>query len=164
MASINGIEIKNLKTFKDHEGCDIAQGNIYYNGKKLGFLSQDYMSGPDSYDFDEKILDAEVAKYRNSSFVEEKYKDGANLDCLLGDLLKLADSEKEYKRGKRKGYTTYVEATDGWHVCGYYTCAKDVFSDPYHEGFVKECKAEFFKNMPMTVKVYNDIKDFALVV
>lgn len=37
MAKINGIELKALKKFKDHEGCTIAQGNLYLGGKKIGF-------------------------------------------------------------------------------------------------------------------------------
>ena len=37
MASINGVSIKGVKKFKDHEGLGIFCGNVYYNGKKLGF-------------------------------------------------------------------------------------------------------------------------------
>ncbi len=41
MASIKGIEIKNVKTFRGHEYPTNYQGNIYFNGVKKGFWSQD---------------------------------------------------------------------------------------------------------------------------
>ena len=72
MSEINGITIKNLKSFKDHEGCEIYQGNVYYKGKKLGFWSQDSWGGPNDYDFDTSVLDNEIKKYRNSDRVEER--------------------------------------------------------------------------------------------
>lgn len=40
MASINGVSIKAFKKFRGHEGEELYQGNVYYNGKKLGFWSQ----------------------------------------------------------------------------------------------------------------------------
>ena len=57
MASIKGIELKNIKTFRGVEYPVNYQGNIYYNGKKLGFWSQDSWGGPDSYDFNTDELD-----------------------------------------------------------------------------------------------------------
>ena len=48
MASLNGVSIKGLKTFLDHDGCTCYQGNIYLEGKKIGTWSQDYMGGDDN--------------------------------------------------------------------------------------------------------------------
>ncbi len=162
MASINGITLKSIKTFKDHEGCTIAQGNVYYKGKKLGFWSQDSWGGGDQYDFDEKILKDEVEKYRNSGYVEAKYKDITNLDCLLYDLLGMIGTEKSYKKGLKKGYTTYVEATDGYHVRGYWTCERDISRSTYHKKFLEDCRKDFFKKEEIKVKVYTSIEDFEI--
>lgn len=47
MASLYGVSIKNLKTFKDHEGMIAYQGDIWFNNKKLGLWSQDSWCGSD---------------------------------------------------------------------------------------------------------------------
>ena len=57
MASINGVSIKAFKKFRGHEGEEPYQGNVYYNGKKLGFWSQDAHGGIcDNFEFDETVL------------------------------------------------------------------------------------------------------------
>ena len=56
MASLNGVSLKNLKTYAGHEGEPCMQGSVYYNGKKLGFWSQDGHGGPDRFDFNENEL------------------------------------------------------------------------------------------------------------
>lgn len=167
MAKINGIEVKNVKTFLDHEGCQIAQGNVYYKGKKLGFWSQDSWGGPDNFDFDTSILKDEVEAYKNSGRVEEKYKTIFDLDILMYNLLKLKDVEKEYKKCVKKGYQSYVRACDGYHVSGYYTKAllpKDVPESPFHTKFLKDCKKDFFKDWDGKVEVYTSMDDFIIEV
>ena len=58
MASINGVSIKAFKKFRGHEGEELYQGNVYYNGKKLGFWSQDAHGGIcDNFEFDETVLE-----------------------------------------------------------------------------------------------------------
>lgn len=168
MASINGISIKSLKCFRDHEGASCFQGNIYYKGKKLGFWSQDPWGGPDSYDFDESVLDGEVEKYAASDMVEEKYREFTELDALLCDVLALMDDEKSYKKCTKMGYSTYVCASDGFHVRGYYSALKTaeaVRKDVYHKNFIKECGVKFFKDWKesdKTVKIYCNPDDFAI--
>lgn len=45
MAKIYGIELKNIKNFVGHEGLAF-QANVYLNGKKVGFYSQDGWAVP----------------------------------------------------------------------------------------------------------------------
>ena len=109
MASINEIQVKGIKDFKDHEGYTIHQGTIYYKGKKLGSWSQDYMYGPDHFDFDESILEGEVKSYAaKSEFVDDELRKVVNLQCLLSDLMALNAIEKSYKRYSRQGYKSYA--------------------------------------------------------
>ncbi len=167
MASINGISIKKLKYFKDHEGCTIAQGDIWHNGKKLGFWSQSYMNGPDDFDFDEHILDKEVESYKVSDRVEEKYKTIFGLDTLLYELLPLIDDEKEFKKMVKKGWKSLVKATDGFHYMSYYSPESDstkIVNDKFHQEFLKKCKKHFFENTDIKVTIYNDLKDFEVKV
>lgn len=126
MAKINGIEIKALKRFADHEGCRIAQGNLYLGGKKLGFWSQDYMCGPDRFDFD-KIYDDEKLnnKVKQLNFdkrIEITCRNGSktfleyDLDLLLYDLLTLKEEEKFFKKQAKKiGHNPVVIVINGQH-------------------------------------------------
>lgn len=166
MASINGIKITSLKAFKGHEGEPLYQGNISYKGKKLGFWSQDAFSGCDNYDFNTKVLDEEVEKYKNSDRTEEKYKEFTDLDSLLADLAEVMQREKDYKKGVKMGYKTYVMASDTYHVRGYYTNSDidKITSTPFHKEFMKSCKEAFFKDWNEEVIIYTSLDDFNITV
>lgn len=155
MASIKGISFKNLKKFKDHENIDIYQGNICFNGIKKGFWSQDNWGGPDRFDFDTKELD-EVAKefYGPNSIY--------GLDCLLYEILVLADYEKQYKKAVKAGYASIVIMTDGYkesYIKVPQDTDKDVIlkrCDKYIKDFEKASK---YKDKIKTL-VFTDLKDF----
>lgn len=69
MANIYGIELKNVNNFIGHEG-NIFQGNVYLNGKKVGFYSEDAWGGEGRLDATKenrkKILDT-IEKYYNDN-------------------------------------------------------------------------------------------------
>lgn len=167
MASINGIQIKSLKSFRGHEGEPLYQGNVYYRGKKLGFWSQDSWGGCDNYDFKEIILNEEVERFRNSDMVKPIYKDIVNLDILLYELTGLMESEKEYKKAIKKGYNSYVEACDGYHYKGYYTKGtnpKAIRDTEFYGKFVDDCRKDMFKDWDGKVKIYTNPDDFKIEV
>lgn len=107
MASIKGIEIKNIKTFRGVEYPVNYQGNIYYNGKKLGFWSQDSWSGPDSYEFNTSKLDQIAKDYYGPDSIYD-------LDCLIDEVLTLKNYEKSYKKAVKEGFLTLAVVTDGY--------------------------------------------------
>ena len=124
MASIKGIEFKNLKDFRGHEGEELIQGDVFYKGKKVGYYSQDAWGGMDIFDLDYK-LDKELLKevkeitdnyiggvlfkkiddlydsYYNrvGAFSSLKQK---GYEYLFMDLLQLMDHEKLYKKYSKK--------------------------------------------------------------
>lgn len=115
MAKINGIELKGLKGFMGHEGY-CYQGNVYKDGKKLGFWSQDSWGGPDDFDFDESILDEACKNYKDGFPDEYRYKEFSDskevfMAAVLDMKLKESDCKKEFKRGVKQVY--YM--TDGFH-------------------------------------------------
>lgn len=67
MVKVYDVTIKNLKSFKDHEGCEIAQGEIWKGKEHLGFWSQDSWGGEDIFEFPEEKLADEVAKFKASN-------------------------------------------------------------------------------------------------
>lgn len=162
MASLYGVVIKNLKTFKDHEGMIAYQGDVWFNNKKLGFWSQDSWCGGDHYDFKESLLDVAVDRFKKSSLLEDEYRDIANLDIMLNHLVNLIEQEKEYKKGVKKGYPTYVRATDGFHILGYYTrqLAAEVKKDEYYQSFLEKCNTTMFKDWNKQVNIYDNIENF----
>lgn len=107
MASILGIELKNIKTFRGVEYPTCYQGTVYLNGKKLGFWSQDSWGGPDNYEFKTTELDNLAKAY----YGKDSYYD---LDCLMGEILTLKDYEKLYKKIVKEGYASLVVITDGY--------------------------------------------------
>lgn len=165
MASINGIQIKSLKSFRGHEGEPLYQGNVYYKGKKLGFWSQDSWGGCDNFDFSESLLKDEVEKYRNSNMVGDKYRSFTNLDILLGDLVNIMETEKTFKKLVKKGCATVVEVTDGYH--GFFV--GNGISDKEKamkalKSSIEEYKAKCFKNEEIKVNVYQNLSDFDIVI
>lgn len=118
--TINGVTIKNIKTFVGHEGY-CSQGNVYIDGKKAGFWSQDSWGGCDDYEMDNKMY--EEIKKRARKFAEgcvnhsplmydwEKemmemsdYVDFmSSPDIFMGKILSLKEDEKLYKRWKKEG-------------------------------------------------------------
>ena len=165
MASINGIAIKSVRKFRDHEDCMIAQGNVYFNGRKLGFWSQDSWGGPDRFDFDESLLSKEVESYRlHAPMEKEEYRAFADLSCLLYDLLALTDEEKTYKKGVKQGFRTYVSVKDALRSGGYWSDAPadSVLTRSFHQDFLKKFFAgpRLPRDGEIKVTVYGSPDDF----
>jgi hypothetical protein len=159
MASINGIEIKNLKSFLGHGGEPLSQGNIYFNGKKVGFWTQDSHGGPDIYDFDTSIVDSVVESYKNTDDVSDEFKKIFNLDMLLYDLMFLIDDEKTYKKITKKGNTVLITVSDGYRYI--YASFKDKDSlSQYKEEFINDATSKCFQGEPLRIKTYSSLDDF----
>lgn len=134
MAKIKGFELKNVKTFRGHEGEELQQANVYYKGKKIGYYSQDSWGGCDIFNIDYDIstelkeeidnitnnyvgniifkkLDDLWRKEQNVSF---KY-DHIGYEYLFEDLLQLIYHEQLYKEyskryGENKIFIVYLNS------------------------------------------------------
>lgn len=116
MASLNGVTIRNLKLYRGHEGEGLWQGSVYYNGKKLGFWSQDAHGGCDNFDFDSKLLEVPTLAWK-SGLKGTKHYEYLNVDCFMGVVSALMELEKEYKKAEKKGYSVAcicINLTDGY--------------------------------------------------
>lgn len=66
--------VKKLKTYRGHEGEPLAQGDLYIDGKKAGFLSQGDWGGPAILRIDDPSLSKKVDEYiANHAPVENEY-------------------------------------------------------------------------------------------
>ena len=118
MAKILGFEVKNVKSFKDHDGYPIYQGNVYFKGKKLGFWSQDGWGGPDSFEFDERpyneaMKGMDLVETLNLS-TPYGFTLDPDMDILMGELLKLKDTEKYFKKFAKQGCTKMASLEHGY--------------------------------------------------
>jgi len=99
MAKIKGIEIKAMTKFKGHEGETLTQGNIYMDGKKIGWYSEDSWGGCMNID-----IEKEYAKEFNKR--AKKHADGE--EYFLYDLINLKLVEDEFKKIIKKGYKALI--------------------------------------------------------
>ena len=115
MASINGVELKALKGFEGHEGY-CFQGNVYKDGKKLGFWSQDSWGGCDRFDFDESILDEACKDFANGFPDDTPHRDiYEEKEVFMGAVLDLKLCEQDMKKEFKKGAKAVYYMTDGFH-------------------------------------------------
>lgn len=181
MASINGISIKDLKQFTGHEGEPLFQGNLYLNGKKIGFWSQDGHGGPDNFMLDggwqqEKALDDAIKAMYPEKAIHGEARDGEpyvieyGLEFLMTDILDLMNDEKEFKKATKNGYAGIMVATDGyhetvWQLPGAYTALSDEALMSKMGDALAKVKESFFPEdrfRKHAVKIYRSLGDFVL--
>lgn len=104
MASVNGIQIKNLKAIKNPYGDDYYTGTVYLNGTKLGFWCQDPMGeSGDSFDFRQSSLDKPFYSWK-SYMKDVKNYEYLDLDALMMDVIYYTMTERFYKTQVRLGF------------------------------------------------------------
>ena len=113
MAEIYGFSIKNLKTFRGREG-EGAQGNIYYNGKKVGWYSNNADGGMSDIDFDgdyerrrqmEAVLKEATQKYYARFPLTGEFADlEPDEELFMANLVGFTMDEKEFKKYQKEGY------------------------------------------------------------
>lgn len=116
MAKINGFELKGVKFFHGHEGEDCTQGNIYLNGKKVGWYSDSYTMGPMDIHFDDpeteklfgKTAELYISSYPGlfdgSGFLNPDVTAWFDTEMLINELLTINEWEKLAKKAFRDGY------------------------------------------------------------
>ena len=167
MAKINGVELKAVKRFTDHEGAQIAQANVYVNGKKVGFWSQDSWGGPDNYYGIEDVITQKAKLFKDGCPSDARYYDFQDdPDIFMDHLLHLAEDEKVFKKYIKDGFSTLLIVTDGYHIS--MVRFKDKLTkrdiETRSPKTIESMKENMFKNVTPRVKVFNSIKDFTVVV
>ncbi len=170
MASINGVTIKAIKGFRDHEGCTIYQGNIYIDGKKAGFWSQDSWGGPDIYEFDTTDLMKRVKQYQEGFLKESEFKKFYNEpDCFLGDLCSLIQDEKSFKKRMQEGYKTMIVMGNSFETHTIFT-EMDKSDNEFLEFYrisideAKNKQKDYPMDLKFYMKIYRNVNDFDLLV
>lgn len=164
MASINGVEIKNLKQFSGHEGEPLCQGTIYLNGRKLGFWSQDAHGGDDNFEFDAEML--EKPFFQAKSVRKDDYYQLVGVGAFIADIVLLSEIEKDYKRMVKKGFPIlYVAMIEG---LGCYTCMglKTLIglSEEDKNKLMESLRPYATNGYKIQLKMYKGLEDFIQIV
>lgn len=148
MATINGVEVRALKSFVGREG-ECWQGTVYLNGKKLGFWSQDSWGGPDQFDFDVSLLDEACKKYEAGFPETYQLKDVVGEpECFISEVATLKDIEASCSKMFKKGAEVVVYMTDSYHA-SWFGLPMDMPNEQIKTKYYKnmaEIKKEMFKN------------------
>ena len=181
-ASISGVSLKNLKYFVGHEG-GCFQGDVYIDGKKQGFWSQDSWGGPDHFEFDATEIEKRAKEYfKKNPFVDivELQRSGKKVEevdfnnlpmrselpeiesILMDDLASLTDMFKQYKKWAKNGYTYLVKLE----------CIHGLWPIPREDGSYKGTRTkeaaenawkEITDKYPYArAKMYSSVEDFVL--
>lgn len=166
MAKIKGIELKNIREFRGHEGEPLVQGDVYYKNKKVGFYSQDSWGGPDILNLDYNLENLEEINDVVNNYIggklfkkiddlyNEKYKvnfeyQQKGYEYLFMDLLQLKDHEDLYKKYKKKTNNDKI-----------YIIYNDLFSRSIYSNKNDVNIELVFPNK--TYFEYNSLKDFII--
>ena len=113
MAKIYGFSIKKLNTFMGREG-EGSQGDIYYNGKKVGWYSNNADGGMADIKFDgsweqrrdmERLLkEATVKYYARFPLTGEFAVLEPDEELFMENLVGFTLDEKEFKKYQKEGY------------------------------------------------------------
>lgn len=170
MASINGVELRNVKEIKSNsfEWGAILTGIVYLNGKKLGEWAQDAHGGVcDNFDPGvEKAINSAVLGVKST-------KTGFEADCydassLMMDLYTLNEREKRYKASVAKGYPVILVCLDkanGYEFTQQFKEGSRI-TEKRKEEFVTSCAVQLKqKGYPVDVAnfeiaVYRTLEDF----
>ena len=113
MAEVKGLTLKKVTKFKGHEGEPCRQGDIYLDGAKIGYYSDDFMMGPCTIDFVSREMEDTVkklcaefyAEYPNERWFTEHEPD---LDEFMQKVISYMDYEAEYKRYVKRGFPIFA--------------------------------------------------------
>lgn len=146
MAKIKGVELKSITKFKGHEGETLVEGNIYLDGKKIGFFSQDVTGGDPQIDIND-----ENNKNQFHERVIEYFKNSKEPSFLhtpiifLEELAQFSLLEKGYKQWVKKGYYALVDNPE----------PRETFVVP--KSSFEDTRKEYPK-----AKVYTSLEDFII--
>lgn len=113
MASIKGVSIKNRRSFNGHEGERCDQGDICYNGKKIGYFSDNTMSGFADIKIDASFKEVFANAVKDYYAKNPQADDGFEEEIFIYDLNVLMDKEKKFKSLRKKGCALAIEG-DAW--------------------------------------------------
>lgn len=174
MASIQGLQVKSLKSYIGMEGV-AYQGNLYLNGKKIGFWSQDGNGAvTDALSMERGYSESLLRK-----IIENTNEDKAELfhdmkveysfELFMEDLIVWKLRENEFKKAVKKGFPMLLEITDGYTAIYYklpqrYTAMSNKDIEKALAKEIKGSKEQIAKNhmdkRDISVLIFRSLENF----
>lgn len=124
MASIKGLSIKGINYFKGHEEERLAQGNLYFKNKKVGWFSEGDFGGE---------MSIKVTPEVENLFKSYKCKDDYpfyGIEWAIVDLLSLIPIEKDLKVSIKNGKGASIRVVlHGFQLITYHVSKEKVIRD-----------------------------------
>lgn len=182
MASINGIGLKNVKTFQGKEGNGFS-ASVYLDGKRIGTVTDSAFGGEYDYDIPsdaQKKISDRIDGYRTAHPmldglaiyempVEEVWKRCENgtlptekdcsWDLFFYDIVQLHDAEKTYKKGVKKGLPNLM-LVNFLNVKDNPTPLDMIYQYCDPEEASKIIESERQKGCPFTTEIFSSLEDF----
>ncbi len=164
MANIYGVEIKNFnRVFIEDIGASFMQGEMYLNDTFLTNWQRTIQGNvTDRFDAVEASKLSKLASRYCENLLE---KANSDVEQFITDLVSMTEDEATYRRGLEKGFTTYVQVTDGTQVYGYYTpeiSVEKVVGEDYHKQFVERAKTGLTERHRARVDIFTSLDDFEI--
>lgn len=172
MASIYGVSIKSLKTFRGHEGEPLYQGDVYIDKEKQGFWSQDAHGAiEDNYDFNTWALNVLASDFKRDHLDEMDDLTARFFDCdaLLLEVTTLMDKEKMFNKAVKAGNAGIIVVSNTYEMRSLPVSDDVLLNRDYLENLIDNFVKETAKKLPaweskdlLTVDVYSSKRDFNL--
>jgi hypothetical protein len=174
MASINGLELKKVTHFKGHEGEPLMQGDVYYNGKKVGYYSDDSWGGPENLEITPEVeamfkdfCDEEAAASSGLTAAQLETVRGSftGVTAAISFLQTVMENEKEFTKAAKKGYGGIIIYT---HNGGYSVLSipKGMLTNRNDDQLIEDVVKQV-PNLKLAARsdlaVYRDITQFAII-
>ena len=158
MTEIYGITLKGCKEFQGREG-DGVQGNIYMDGKKVGWYNDRADGGEVEIDYDSKEIETEILA-RVDRFFERYPQEYSGVDLFFPTILTLMDYEKSLRKALKKGCNAIL-AQDALNSDFPNGCSSIIY---FHSEVqqVDEIKKKYHLEEYLHLRVYSAPKDFCI--
>lgn len=163
MASMNGISINSLRSFKTAEGI-VWQGEIYLSDKKIGEWSNDAYGGPDLFQMEEGYSFGKLVKELSRLYPEW---DDWPEEYFMFELMKLSNREARYKNMLAElSCDVLLVVTDGNIEIGVglpdYSDLTDQKLLLNEKDYIVELKQKLNSNKKHQVLIYRSLEQFSV--
>ena len=167
MAIIKGFQLKAIKSFRGHEGEPLKQANLYFNNKKVGFVSEDGHGGYPKINLDKDIREkwGKTATEFLAEHPEETIWSAQ--EFLFYQLFELSQDESEFKKSQKKGFAVLAifyekQAFKHGDVEGFRSTGREFVIQTTKLADVEKYEKGELKDMLFDKKVYTSLEDFII--
>lgn len=146
MATINGITIKNVKTFSGIEYPTCTECTVYDGKKRIGSYCEDQWGGSGHFSPSSiyKDLKPYAEKYKAGCKNSQYYEFSGDPEVLLEKIIRLHNYEKDFKRNVKNGYMATVFFYSDYLVMAY-GFRQAIDENNLHPSIIKNLKKNFPK-------------------